>query len=373
MKPVFQAWLAGGTGAALLAVPATSFAAGSPFGVLTPDSSVAIPAGPFQGFVNWAMTMQMAFYHDLTGALSHLDHSSQASWLIVGVSFLYGVFHAVGPGHGKAVITSYIMASGDTLKRGVAISFAAALVQALSAILIVIIAKTILGVTAVTLKHGTDWIEVASYSMIVVMGAALLWRKGISPVFAAYRSHGEAHAAHAECGCGHDHHALVKPDHHSEHDHHHEHGHGHAHDHDHERHHEHDHHHDHGPGCGCVHAADPATLKEPLPLSRAIALILAIGIRPCSGALIVLVFALSQKLFAAGVLSTLVMGLGTGLTVSMLAVFAATSRKTAMRLAGTRAGWASGIALSFEIGGALIILAFGSVMLTGSLAAGSFG
>lgn len=362
MKPVFQAWLAGGTGALLLAVPATSFAAGSPFGILTPDSSVAIPVGPFQGFVNWAMAMQTAFYHDLTGALSRVAHNGEASWLIVGMSFLYGVFHAVGPGHGKAVITSYIMASGDTLKRGVAISFAAALAQALSAILIVIIAKTILGVTAVTLKHGTDWIEVASYSMIVVMGAALLWRKGISPVFAAYRSHGEAHAAHAECGCGHghDHHALAKPA-------------GHHREHDHEHHHEHEHHHDHGPGCGCIHAADPATLKEPLPLSRAIALILAIGIRPCSGALIVLVFALSQKLFAAGVLSTLVMGLGTGLTVSMLAVFAATSRKTAIRLAGARAGWATGIAKSFEIGGALIILAFGSVMLTGSLAAGSFG
>ena len=60
---------------------------------------------------------------------------------LFGISFLYGVFHAAGPGHGKAVISSYLFANNETWRRGVVLSCASAMLQALVAILLVGIAS----------------------------------------------------------------------------------------------------------------------------------------------------------------------------------------------------------------------------------------
>src|SRR5262249_6792960 len=90
----------------------------------------------------------------------------------------YGIFHAAGPGHGKAVISSYLIANRETWRRGVALSFASAMVQALVAVGIVGIAAALLGATRSTMCTA-DWvIEVASYSLIIAVGARLLWVKG---------------------------------------------------------------------------------------------------------------------------------------------------------------------------------------------------
>ena len=129
-----------------------------------------------------------------------------------------------GPGHGKAVITSYVLASGDSVRRGVAISFAAAFVQALSAIVIVGIATLVIGATAQQMTGVTDWVEIASYAAIVLLGLWLLWSKTFGGGHHHHHHHGPATAA-AGHGGHHDH------AHHSHH--HHDHGHaGHAH-HDH--------------------------------------------------------------------------------------------------------------------------------------------
>jgi nickel/cobalt exporter len=99
--------------------------------------------------------------------------------------------------------------------------------------------------------------------------------------------------------------------------------------------------------------------------------VLAVGIRPCSGAIIVLVFALSQGLIAAGVAATLVMALGTGLTVAALATLAVSAKDVALRLAGgVESRFAHVLVRTAEIGGALCVLLFGLVLLGGSLAGG---
>ena len=95
----------------------------------------------------------------------------------MALSFAYGVFHAAGPGHGKAVISAYMVSSGETAKRGIALSFLAAFVQALSAVLIVGIAAVVFHVTAVTMTRATDWFETLSYALVAVVGGWLLWSK----------------------------------------------------------------------------------------------------------------------------------------------------------------------------------------------------
>jgi nickel/cobalt transporter (NicO) family protein len=111
-------------------------------------------------------------------------------------------------------------------------------------------------------------------------------------------------------------------------------------------------------------------LSKPLTLTRAWAAIVAVGVRPCSGAIIVLVFALSQQLLLAGIGSVLAMSLGTFVTVSALAGLAVSAKDIALRVAGFESGTTERIMRVVEICGALLVFLLGVTMLGGALAGG---
>jgi nickel/cobalt transporter (NicO) family protein len=336
--------------ALLLADTGTAWAAKSPFGVATPDSSGNPFAGPLGGIFAWVAFYQAEFYRALTEALTDVKDSGHAFFLLAGLSFLYGIFHAVGPGHGKAVITSYLLASHQTVRRGIVISFAAALMQGCTAIAIVLIAAVLLRATAIGMTRATDWFEIASYALIAAVGAWLLWIKAAGQHH--NHSHAHAHSGHHHGDPSYDdtHIGNAKSRHqacHADHDHSHE-----------------------ARDCEHSHAPDPRLLVQPLTLSRAWAATLAVGIRPCSGAIIVLVFALSQNLLLVGIGSVLVMALGTFLTVSALAALAVFAKDVALRFAGLELNAATRITRILEIGGALAVLLLGVTLLGGALEGG---
>ena len=331
-----------------LAAPA-AFAATSPFGIATPDGSGSVAwAGPFKGFFLWVAAEQAGFYRELTTALRQVSESGHAALILVALSFAYGIFHAVGPGHGKAVISSYLLASGDSVKRGVAISFASAFVQALTAIVVVSIGTLLLRVTAVTMTRATDALEIASYGMIALCGVWLLWSR-LKPAEATDPAEGTAATSHVhDASCLHN--LTFSLD---------------------------------GAGtgtarmatgvssfsCDCAHAADPADLATPLTLKSAAAAGFAVGIRPCSGAIIVLVFAIAQQLYVAGIVSVLAMALGTGLTVAALAILTVKAKDVALRLTAGGSNRAVRVLRIVEIAASAAVLVFGVVMLGGALAA----
>jgi nickel/cobalt transporter (NicO) family protein len=344
--------IAAATGAVPLLDCGIAWAAKSPFGIATPDSSGGAFAGPLGGLFAWVAFYQAEFYRALTEALANIKDSGQAFILLAGLSFLYGIFHAVGPGHGKAVITSYLLASHQTVRRGIVISFAAALMQAFTAIAIVLVAAVLLHATAIGMTRATDWFEIGSYALIAAVGGWLLWIKAVATP--QHHSHAHAHAAHHHDDPAH-HHACIgdaASDHQSS-------GADVDNGHDHESSH-----------CGHSHAPDPRLLAQPLTLSRAWAATLAVGIRPCSGAIIVLVFALSQNLLLAGIGSVLVMALGTFITVSTLAVTTVAAKNIALRFASLELKAATRITRILEIGGALAVLLFGLTLLGGALEGG---
>ena len=94
------------------------------------------------------------------------------------ISFAYGIFHAAGPGHGKAVISSYLVANQETAWRGIVLSFVSALLQALVAVVLVGICAWLLNATSQTMCGAERAIEIASYGLIAVFGARLVWTKG---------------------------------------------------------------------------------------------------------------------------------------------------------------------------------------------------
>jgi nickel/cobalt exporter len=280
----------------------------------------------------------------------------------MGVSFLYGIFHAAGPGHGKAVISSYLVANEETWVRGVVLSFLSALMQAIVAIVVVGIAAVALHASAATMNGAVNWIETASYTLIVLVGLRLLWVKGRAFIAAAHdlgRPTGAVGAALTPTEAAQDHHDHMR-------DHGHAHHHGHDHDHAHFGRGDHAHHdHDDASAWAHAHAPEPEELAGPGGWQRGLSAIVAVGLRPCSGAILVLVFALAQGLFWVGAASTLVMGLGTFITVAAVATIAVSARSWAGRVAASRSGYGNLVMRGIETAAAVLIIAFGALLLGG--------
>jgi nickel/cobalt exporter len=319
--------------------------------------------------MGWILEKQAEFYRMLSGAIRAAKADGRAAWTLMGISFVYGVFHAAGPGHGKAVISSYLVANDETWRRGIVLSFASAIVQAFTAIAIVGIAAVLLGATAKVMGNTVRVIEMVSYGLIVLIGLRLLWVKGRAFLHllrprAQHHGHEHDHDHAHDHAHGHDHahdHAHSHAHHHHghAHDHHHHHGHDHGH-----AHHDHDHD-DEAHAWGHAHAPEPSELAGKHWLRRGLAAIVAVGLRPCSGAIIVLVFALAQGLFWIGVASTFVMGLGTAITVAAVATLAVSARGFAGRWAKAKPGAGLIVLRGLETAAAGLIIVFGIALLTG--------
>ena len=141
-----------------------------PFGAIRP--------APITGIAGWILAKQALFYRALSGLIRASKTDGSAYWGLMGISFIYGIFHAAGPGHGKAVISSYLLANEETWRRGIALSFASALLQALTAVVIVAVAAVLIGATAKMMGDTVKVIEMVSYTLIVLLGARLIWVKG---------------------------------------------------------------------------------------------------------------------------------------------------------------------------------------------------
>jgi len=334
-----------------------AFAQGTPFGA--PRGAPA-PPPPADGIIGWIFAKQAEFYQNFSRIIRAAKTDGSAVWTLLGVSFLYGIFHAAGPGHGKAVISSYLVANEETWKRGVTLSFLSAMLQALVAVVLVGIAAALLGATATTMKRAVDWIEIVSYALIAAIGARLLWvkGKGFLREWAALRAPKSVGAAATQA---HDHH-------HGHHHHHDHHGHDHAH-HDHGHGHDHAHdHHGHDDHSGHSHGPTPDQLAGPGGWKRGLAAIVAVGLRPCSGAILVLVFALAQGIFWAGIAATFVMGLGTAITVAAIATLTVSATAFAARLAATRTGYGALALRGIEVAASVVVLLFGVALLAGYMA-----
>jgi nickel/cobalt exporter len=289
---------------------------------------------------SWLLETQSRLNKDMATAVKQLksDNPLTAALTLIGIAFAYGVLHAAGPGHGKAIISSYVLANEQTVRRGIALSFLAALFQALSAILFVGILAIVLNQTSLQMRSTEATIETLSWGLVAAVGAYLLWRQ-ISPLISTSNRDASSHVAHRS------------------HDHNHDHG----------------HHHEHGPNCGCGHShmPSPKDLQGEWSWKSALAIAASVGIRPCTGAILILIFALSQGMLWAGVLGTFAMALGTAITVSILAAMAVGSRNWAERASGPGSVWASRVQTGAGILGAALVFGLGSAFFVASLNSGS--
>jgi ABC-type nickel/cobalt efflux system permease component RcnA len=377
-------------GALILCLLALSFAApaqaepkASPFGLpLAPGSSTA--AAPAQNaersllgdLWSYVLVQQQRINRELAAAVRQLKTGNvlDATLLLAFLSFTYGVLHAAGPGHGKAVISSYVLANERTVKRGIMLSFLSAFFQAVSAIVIVGVLAIALNATSLKITATERWIETVSWGFVALIGIWLLYGqlgaliRRRTEASAVVHHHPRGHAdvrdpapGHGgSCGCGSDHGHT-----------HHAHAHGST--------------HAHGPThaqgphvhaadgscCGHAHMPDPGQLEGTMSWRKAIAIALSVGIRPCTGAILVLIFSLSQGILIAGIFATFAMALGTAITVSALASLAVGSRELAVRMAGGESRLAGAVATGAGLFGSTLVFLMGAAFFVASLHGGT--
>ncbi|WP_131195672.1 nickel/cobalt transporter [Lichenihabitans psoromatis] len=348
--------------------PHLAFAqAHNPFGV-----GISEGGGSASGITGWILQQQVVFERQLSAAVRATKQDGSAFWLLSGLSFVYGVFHAAGPGHGKAVMTSYLFANERALKRGLVLTLLAALLQGLVAILLVGILAVVLHATAQRMKDAATLIESLSYASVAVLGAWLVWQKGRGfiralrdppqDVVSGSSNSGSAPvrarqiAAADPCGCpplmaytatgsGAAAIGMTKPLPIFT-----------AHRHD--------------PNCGHYHAPDAATLGDGFSWRQAMLTVVAAGARPCSGAILVLVFSLAQGIFVAGVAATLAMSLGTAITTGAIAGIAVLAKDVAVRFAAPETRRGTLVIRGLETAAAALVLVAGLSLFLGYTAMG---
>lgn len=300
-----------------------------PFGPSQGGQQAEAPStvGPIDRFTIWVYEQQRDFHRRLADDLSRLRESGSlaVAWALIAASFVYGVFHAAGPGHGKAVMTGYLLSQKETLRRGILLAVLAAFCQGLVAILIVYGVVGLADLMPRNAQTAVTWSERASFMLVALLGALLLYR-------AARRIWKRRAVARME-----------------------------RHDHG------HDHHHDRDDCCGHAHVPTPEQATQARDFKTAAAVVLSIGIRPCTGAVIVLVFASATGLTWAGISAVMAMSAGTAVTVSGLAATAVGVRNAAWKLpflSGRGAAAAGDIV--YALGG-LAILWIGISLLMTSL------
>ena len=277
------------------------------------ESRITLPE-PFRAILGAAISFQSSLNARLRANLDQVATGSRLApdLAIIFASFLYGILHAIGPGHGKVVVASYLTTRRTRFVHALSMSGIVAATQALSAIVLVAIFAAVFGTTGKAILDRAGTIEIASYAALILMGLWMAWQ-AVKP-------------GPRVCGCGHDH------------------GHGH---HDH-------HHHDHGHGHGHDHEDDRKSLAQ-LFATGSLA-----GLRPCSGAILVLLFTLANGIFWVGVLSTLAMGFGVALTVAAVSIGAVGLNRA---VAGRGGRWSDRLGRAGTLAGALVIIGFGSAAI----------
>lgn len=294
----------------------------------TPPSPVLTegtqPDSGLTGLKNQFQTWQ---YH-LNSQLAHYTREAQSGknpnvwWLLGGIAFAYGALHSLGPGHGKCLICAYFLAEASSLRQGLVLGYLVAGVHALSALSVVLILHVFLVQAGQRFFDNTaSLMAVGGYALIILMGSLLLFR-----ALRSLKQTAEPQVCH-EPSCEHDH--------------------SHAEN---------------------AHAHAPHAQTAPKRPWQLFWLAVGIGALPCPGALTLLMFSVSLNLLGLGVFLAVMIALGMGVTVSLMALMTIASRRGALKgLLRLGKGVPHRAEQWLRISGAFLTVFLGSLLLWASL------
>ncbi|HBO38096.1 MAG TPA: cobalt transporter [Pasteurellaceae bacterium] len=230
---------------------------------------------------------------------------------LIVISFLYGVFHALGPGHGKFIITGYLSTHQSKLAVSMKLTFLSSLMQGVVAIIATSVIVVALNLSSDYFKLSQLWLERGAFGLILLLG--IHWCYQSLKKF--WRTSGQAgmpriqgiKSADSNLKIGQS--AVENP----------------------QKmyfHHQHDEH----CGCGHQHLPEQSQLDNSDSLKSQLLVILSIGMRPCTGAIFILFLSYMLELYYWGIIATMAMSLGTGITLSAFALLVLYARQTAVKL-----------------------------------------
>jgi ABC-type nickel/cobalt efflux system permease component RcnA len=219
----------------------------------------------------------------------------------LGFAFLYGVLHALGPGHGKVVVASYFLSRQARIWRGLLMGLQIAVTHVVSALGLLWLAdvslRTVLGGSPAAMRG----VQLVSYGTTAAIGMAMLVRA----VQRSVSRHGTGLQR------GDDHHA---------------------------------------------HGAKQLGLVS-----------FCVGLVPCTGALLVMLFALANDMVFAGTMMVIAIAVGMAVTMSALGVLSILARSAVLSRVELAGRTHLAVTHALEYAGALIILTVSSILFVGSL------
>jgi len=242
------------------------------------------------------------------------SHSLAGLLLVVALALAYGIFHAAGPGHGKTIVSSFLLANEGKIRQSFIIGYLVAAVHALSALAVVLVLYYLIrGIFATGVEQANHWIQLVTFAVITAIGGVMLVRRSLGKGHSHAHHHGHAHGDHEE--------------------------------------------HDHG-----------QAQQDGLTMRNLLGIALPAGVIPCPGAVAVVLFALSLHMLAVSVLAVSSISVGMGTTISATGAIVILVKKGAIKaVAGARQERDTRIRKGIEIAGAAILFLFGLVFFFAQL------
>ncbi|WP_394165853.1 nickel/cobalt transporter [Photobacterium piscicola] len=256
---------------------------------------------------------------DINGQLSDLLYDAQqnitAAYSLAGLSFLYGIFHSLGPGHGKMIVTTYLATNPTKIKASLIMTVVSAFVQAIVAITLVSILLIFFKSSMRQVNDAADQFISYSFMAMLLLGTIVIYRS-LKQAW-QLRMQQQHHNHGSECGCGH------------------------------------------------KHFASADEINNATSLREYIVIIFSIGIRPCTGAILVLLFANMVGLYWLGVASAILMAVGTALTTSAIALMTLSGKKIVSRYLATNEHQRTMTSIIIRLIGGVLLVLLAIVLLNG--------
>ena len=270
-------------------------------------------AAHWNDFIQWCLATQITLHRYLVMYLLQLNNHQYSGglWLLTG-AFFYGVLHAIGPGHGKFIVTTWLSTNNENPVAARVVPFLGSLMQGVSAILFVFILAVGLNLASGDLSTSRWYVEKISAVMIGAFGAYIIYQslKGLRPRKMTISALKPLHQHDEQCGCGH-----------------------------------------HGVGAGLAEGDWKTRLG----------VILAVGARPCSGAIMILLFSNALGIVSCGMAAVMTMSLGTALSIMGLSLAVRYARERTVALFGGNSSL-SWLVPAVKIAGGIVLVLFAAVL-----------
>ncbi|CDU14121.1 nickel/cobalt transporter [Vibrio coralliirubri] len=333
---------------------------------------VLIAIGAYQLWSMWPSLVisSIQWQREVNSELADLLYEAKSNpWgagsYLIGFSFIYGMLHSLGPGHGKVIVSTYLATHPTKAKASLVLTIVSAFLQALVAILLVSVLLWGFSASMRAVNDKANMFVSLSFALVAVVGALICW-KALKNIYTAIRKPKlkvkaittlatdtaapiSAHSPMALRSSGSmvmgATNALQAADHtHADHSH-------------------------ADCGCGHQHVADPEAINKASTFREYAGIIVTIGIRPCTGAIMVLLFANMVGLYWMGVLSAFAMAVGTALTTSLIAMMTLTGKHLVKRYlaAGNKNSNASLKAAGhyLQLFGGILLVLIGLLLMNG--------